>query len=58
MQTKMWCVCRKKDGKPLEIMIDEEATAGAIGFSTRKSLMKAAGVVEDDEIVKKIIFDY
>ena len=59
MEMKMWCLCRKKDGKPFEIEIDEEmVTTYVIGFPTKKSLIKAAGIIEEDEIVKKITFEY
>lgn len=59
MQIKMWCVCNKRTKVPIKVMIDDEAvTADAIGFATKKSLMKAIGLVEDDEIIRKIVFDY
>ena len=59
MKMRMWCVCRKKDGKPIKVMIDEEAvTADAVGFATKQSLIKAVGMIEYDEVVKRITFEY
>lgn len=59
MEMNMWCVCRKKDGRPIKVMVDEEAvTADVIGFATKQALIKAAGMIEEDEVIKKITFEY
>lgn len=58
-EMKMWCICRKKDGKPIKVAVDENIIgAEAVGFATKEELIKAAKPINPDEVVKKIIFEY
>jgi len=59
-EMKMWCLCKKSDGKPIKICVDTGYyDVYAVGFSTKKSLMAAIyGEAEYDEEVKRITFNY
>ena len=59
MEMKMWCICRKKDGRPIKVAVDENTIGSeAVGFATKEELIKSAKPIQHDEVVRKIVFEY
>ena len=60
MLMKMWCVCRKKDRRPIKLGVDDHYSGETndIGFATKKDLQEVAGKPEHDEEIRRINFEY
>ena len=61
MTMKMWCLCTKKNGKPIKILLDSPyyGDTDTIGFATKGDLLEAIGKsIEHDEVVRRIDFEY
>ena len=58
MIMKMWSICRKKDGKPIKVdLYNDSKLVNVIGFATKEGAKRAANGLEEDEILRKIIFE-
>ena len=55
---KMWCICRKTDGKPIKVdLYNDGKLVNVIGFATKEDAKEASNGIEYDEILRKIIFE-
>ena len=55
MKQKMWVLKNKNSGKIIKIWANG---AYAVGFGTKNDLLYWVGVIEHDEEIKRIVFEY